>query len=109
MPRKPLLLGVVLVLAAAGAALGDGCIVRRSYPVYSYRYPTYSYSYPVYQAPAVVEAAVATTYVPVYVPTYTVGYGSTQDAQTMQLLVQAVQQLQQQVRALAAGQVQPGM
>jgi len=124
MPRVPLLLGILVLLAAGGVALGDGCVVRRSYsysyPV-SYAYPTYSYAVPTYQAPAHCEAAVATTYVPVYVPTYTVGYGSTQDAQTMTALVQAVQQLQQQVRALSPGvqagavhgqgfgQAQPGM
>ena len=123
MRQLPLLFGVLVLLAAGGVALADGCVVRRSYsysyPV-SYAYPTYSYAVPTYQSP-VVEAAVATTYVPVYVPTYTVGYGSTQDAQTMQLLVQAVQQLQQQVRALspgaqagalhgqAAGQIHPGV
>ena len=124
MPRVPLLLGILVLLAAGGVALADGCVVRRSYsysyPV-SYAYPTYSYAVPTYSAPAHCEAAVATTYVPVYVPTYTVGYGSTQDAQTMTALVQAVQQLQQQVRALSPGvqagavhgqgfgQAQPGM
>jgi len=120
----PLLLGALVLLAVPLAAVGDGCVVRRSYsysyPV-SYSYPTYSYAVPTYSAPAHCEAAVATTYVPVYVPTYTVGYGSAQESQTMQVLVQAVQQLQQQVRALspqaqagalhggAGGQVAPGM